>query len=82
MLDTMPSITRVQKRQQALPGPLRLTIEGSLGAWPGDNSNQCTQGYGCPVSPVISFKKHAKYYMIATDRYSFNPILIPVYPIL
>lgn len=49
MMDTMPSITRVQKRQVALPGPMRLNVEGSAGAWPGDNSNQCAQGYNCPV---------------------------------
>src|ERR1700761_3956228 len=49
MMDTMPSITRVQKRQQALPGPLRFTVEGGIGAWPGDNPNQCSQGYNCPV---------------------------------
>ena len=49
MLDTMPSITRVQKRQVALAGAMRLSVEGSKGAWPGDNSNQCAQGYNCPV---------------------------------
>jgi hypothetical protein len=31
-----------------LSGYLRIGIEGSLGAWPGDNSNQCAQGYNCP----------------------------------
>ena len=49
MLNSMPSITRVQKRQTALPGPMRITVEDSKGAWPGDNSNQCAQGYNCPV---------------------------------
>ncbi|KAG8752462.1 hypothetical protein FRC14_007006 [Serendipita sp. 396] len=58
MLDSMPAVTRVQKRQVALPGPMRLTIEDSKGAWPGDNSNQCAQGYNCPpptVMPITPF---------------------------
>lgn len=50
MADTMPSVTRMQKRQQALPGPMRLTIEGSPGVWPGDNPNQCAVIYSCFVS--------------------------------
>jgi hypothetical protein len=54
MLDTSPPVSRAQKRQVALAGPMRLTTEGSKGAWPGDNSNQCAQGYNCPVSNVIS----------------------------
>lgn len=52
MLNSMPSITRVQKRQTALPGPMRITVEDSKGAWPGDNSNQCSQGYNCPPPNV------------------------------
>ncbi|KAG8693157.1 hypothetical protein FRC08_009293 [Ceratobasidium sp. 394] len=44
----MPAVNRVAAKKQALAGPMRITIEGSLGAWPGDNSNQCAQGYNCP----------------------------------
>ncbi|KAF7321993.1 GH115-C domain-containing protein [Mycena kentingensis (nom. inval.)] len=47
MANSMPPITRVQKRKQALPGPMRISPEGTLGAWPGDNMNQCTNGYNC-----------------------------------
>ena len=31
----MPPVTRVQAKKQALAGPLRVGIEGSLGAWYG-----------------------------------------------
>ncbi|CAE6427189.1 unnamed protein product [Rhizoctonia solani] len=48
MTNTMPAVNRVAAKKQALAGPMRVTIEGSLGAWPGDNSNQCEQGYNCP----------------------------------
>ncbi|QRV92865.1 glycoside hydrolase family 115 protein [Ceratobasidium sp. AG-Ba] len=48
MTNTMPAVNRVASKKQALAGPMRITIEGSLGAWPGDNSNQCAQGYNCP----------------------------------
>ncbi|KAI0651150.1 hypothetical protein C8Q79DRAFT_1004466 [Trametes meyenii] len=48
MTNTMPMITKVQPSKQALAGAMRIAIEGSLGAWPGDNVNNCAQGYGCP----------------------------------
>ncbi|KAG8788167.1 hypothetical protein FRC12_014862 [Ceratobasidium sp. 428] len=48
MTNTMPAVNRVASKKQALAGPMRISIEGSLGAWPGDNSNQCAQGYNCP----------------------------------
>ncbi|KAG8707770.1 hypothetical protein FRC08_000303 [Ceratobasidium sp. 394] len=48
----MPAVNRVASKKQALAGPMRITIEGSLGAWPGDNSNQCAQGYNCPPPSV------------------------------
>ncbi|KAH7316383.1 hypothetical protein B0J17DRAFT_697231 [Rhizoctonia solani] len=46
MTNTMPAVNRVAAKKQALAGPMRITIEGD--AWPGDNSNQCEQGYNCP----------------------------------
>jgi hypothetical protein len=54
MMNSMPPITRVQAKKQALAGPMRLTIEGNSGAWPGDNPNQCAQGYNCPP-PTLAF---------------------------
>ncbi|CAE6342716.1 unnamed protein product [Rhizoctonia solani] len=48
MTNTMPAVNRVAAKKQALAGPMRITVEGSNGAWPGDNSNQCSQGYNCP----------------------------------
>ncbi|CAK5271250.1 unnamed protein product [Mycena citricolor] len=53
MTNSMPLISRVQKNKQATPGPMRLSPEGTLAAWPGDNQFQCAQGYNCPP-PTIS----------------------------
>ncbi|TFK36601.1 hypothetical protein BDQ12DRAFT_667737 [Crucibulum laeve] len=53
MTNTMPSITRVQKNKINIAGVMRIVPEGTLGAWPGDNPNQCAQGYSCPP-PSIS----------------------------
>ncbi|KAF8064309.1 hypothetical protein FPV67DRAFT_1672029 [Lyophyllum atratum] len=53
MTNTMPAVNRVQSRKQALAGVMRIVPEGTLGAWPGDNPNQCAQGYGCPA-PSLS----------------------------
>lgn len=30
---SMPLITRVPAKKQALPGPMRIALEGSMGAW-------------------------------------------------
>jgi hypothetical protein len=54
MTNTMPMVTKVQSRKQALAGPMRFAIEGLSGAWPGDNPNQCAQGYNCPA-PTLMF---------------------------
>jgi hypothetical protein len=54
MTNTMPMVTKVQSRKQALAGPMRFAIEGNPGAWPGDNPNQCAQGYNCPP-PTLAF---------------------------
>ncbi|KAI0772419.1 hypothetical protein BD413DRAFT_545266 [Trametes elegans] len=48
MANTMPFVTKVQAKKQALAGAMRIIPEGSSGAWPGDNKNNCAQGYGCP----------------------------------
>ncbi|KAF8889120.1 hypothetical protein BD779DRAFT_1662212 [Infundibulicybe gibba] len=60
MADTMPMITRVQAKKQALAGVMRIAPEGTLGAWPGDNPNQCAQGYSCPP-PSISLDNFAPF---------------------
>jgi hypothetical protein len=49
----MPMITQVQAKKQALPGPLRITPEDTMGTWPGDNPNQCSQGYSCPPPTIV-----------------------------
>ncbi|TFK29114.1 hypothetical protein FA15DRAFT_583018 [Coprinopsis marcescibilis] len=42
-----PPLVRISPRKQALPGPMRITVENSNGAWPGDNRNNCKDGYNC-----------------------------------
>lgn len=49
----MPAVTKVQAQKQALPGPMRIVPEGTLGAWPGDNMNDCAQMYSCG-SPTLT----------------------------
>ncbi|KAI0742887.1 hypothetical protein C8Q80DRAFT_1191287 [Daedaleopsis nitida] len=53
MANTMPFVTKVQPKKQALAGAMRIIPEGSSGAWPGDNVNNCALGYGCP-NPSLS----------------------------
>ncbi|TFK71208.1 hypothetical protein BDN72DRAFT_870059 [Pluteus cervinus] len=52
LANTMPPITRVQPKKQALSGVMRIVPEGTPGAWPGDNPNQCAQGYDCPPPSI------------------------------
>ena len=33
MANTMPMVTKVNAKKQALPGAMRLSVEGSKGAW-------------------------------------------------
>ncbi|KAJ8073009.1 hypothetical protein PM082_019877 [Marasmius tenuissimus] len=47
MTNVMPQVTKVQKRKQAIAGVMRITPEGTKGAWPGDNQFQCSDGYNC-----------------------------------
>ncbi|KAH7105110.1 hypothetical protein BKA62DRAFT_767364 [Auriculariales sp. MPI-PUGE-AT-0066] len=56
LVDTMPPLWRVRTQAAALSGAMRVTIEGILGAWPGDNVNNCAQGYNCPppTLPTLS----------------------------
>lgn len=60
MHNSMPAVTKIQARKQALPGPMRIVPEGSLGAWPGDNMNDCAQQYSCgpptlTLDPFVPF---------------------------
>ncbi|KAM5532519.1 hypothetical protein V8D89_013806 [Ganoderma adspersum] len=48
MANSMPYVTAVQAKKQALAGAMRLLVEGSMGAWPGDNMFNCAAEYGCP----------------------------------
>lgn len=60
MTNTMPPITKVQAKKQALAGIFRLSPEGTFGAWPGDNPNQCSQGYSCP-NPVLTIDPYVPF---------------------
>ncbi|KAG6809899.1 hypothetical protein H0H92_014200 [Tricholoma furcatifolium] len=53
MANTMPAVSIVQPKKMALAGVMRISPENTLGSWPGDNPNQCSQGYNCPA-PVIT----------------------------
>ncbi|KAK7447067.1 hypothetical protein VKT23_014279 [Stygiomarasmius scandens] len=48
MTNALTGIARVQSKKQVLAGVMRAAVEGSMGAWPGDNMNNCGQGYDCP----------------------------------
>ncbi|OCH83989.1 hypothetical protein OBBRIDRAFT_742368 [Obba rivulosa] len=52
MANTMPFVSKVQSRKQALPGAMRIVPEGTMGSWPGDNQYDCTAGYNCP-NPTV-----------------------------
>lgn len=62
--NTMPLVTKVQARKQALSGAMRIAPEGTQAAWPGDNMYQCAQGYSCP-NPTLSIDP----YVPAGNRY-------------
>jgi hypothetical protein len=51
----MPPISRVQSKKQALPGPMRIGLDGALGAWPGDNPNNCALQYSCADPVMLPF---------------------------
>ncbi|KAF5375554.1 hypothetical protein D9615_009219 [Tricholomella constricta] len=53
MANSMPPVSRLQTKKQALAGVMRIAPEGTLGAWPGDNPSQCAQGYNCPPPSIF-----------------------------
>ncbi|KAL7415468.1 hypothetical protein BDY24DRAFT_383043 [Mrakia frigida] len=69
MVNTLPAINYVQPTESTLPGPLRVSVQGSLGVWPGDALNQCAQGYNCPppVLPLLTpYSEPSRYFDIST----------------
>ncbi|KAF8320417.1 hypothetical protein DL93DRAFT_2164034 [Clavulina sp. PMI_390] len=50
--NSMPPVNRIMAQKPGMSGPMRMTLESRLGAWPGDNQNNCAQGYNCP-DPVM-----------------------------
>ena len=68
----MPPISRVVTKKQALPGVMRIAPEGTLAAWPGDNPNQCSQGYNCPP-PTITLDSNVPLNMRYIDIGAAGP---------
>ncbi|KAJ7730249.1 hypothetical protein DFH07DRAFT_174950 [Mycena maculata] len=66
MQNSMPQISRVQKNKQALPGVMRISPEGTLAAWPGDNQFQCAQMFSCPP-PTINIDQFAPFGNVYID---------------
>ncbi|KAL6302572.1 hypothetical protein BKA93DRAFT_389853 [Sparassis latifolia] len=62
--NTMPFISWIQSQKLALTGAMRILLENSQGAWPGDNQYDCAQGYSCP-NPTVYLDS----YVPAGNRY-------------
>ncbi|EGO20146.1 glycoside hydrolase family 115 protein [Serpula lacrymans var. lacrymans S7.9] len=73
MQDTMPYVTYVQPRKQSLTGVMRIVPEQSLGAWPGDNMNDCAQGYSCP-NPTMTLDPYVPFQNRYVDVGSGGPV--------
>lgn len=55
------------------PGALleagRITIQGSSGAWPGDSTGQCAQGYNCPpptLQTITRYTEQSRYFQVGS----------------
>ncbi|OWZ51928.1 hypothetical protein C356_02122 [Cryptococcus neoformans c45] len=51
-----PSRPGIPLKERDLPGQVgyvRLTVENSLGAWPGDSGRNCERGYKCPDPTLL-----------------------------
>ncbi|KAK7447069.1 hypothetical protein VKT23_014281 [Stygiomarasmius scandens] len=48
MTNALTGLARVQSRKQVLAGVMRIAPEGTLGAWPGDDMNNCPALFNCP----------------------------------
>ncbi|PIL23731.1 hypothetical protein GSI_13481 [Ganoderma sinense ZZ0214-1] len=64
LTNSMPYVTAVQEDKPSLLGPMRLSVEGNQGVWPGDNKYDCSAGYGCP-DPTLTIDP----YNVFGDRY-------------
>lgn len=69
MRNTLPPVTEMQMDAWPIDGdggspgallsPMRVTIQGSKGANPGDNVNNCPDGYNCPPLPLPSLSRYS-----------------------
>ncbi|TFY76148.1 hypothetical protein EWM64_g7865 [Hericium alpestre] len=56
--NTMPPVSKVSTRKPNIAGVMRITPEGTMATWPGDNPYQCANGYSCPP-PAMSLDFYA-----------------------
>ncbi|KAJ9091801.1 hypothetical protein QFC21_007104 [Naganishia friedmannii] len=69
MRNTLPQVTEMQMDAWPIDGdggspgallsPMRITIQGSKGANPGDNVNNCPDGYNCPPLTLPSLSRYS-----------------------
>ncbi|KAJ9092587.1 hypothetical protein QFC19_008695 [Naganishia cerealis] len=69
MRNTLPQVTEVQMDAWPIDGdggspgallsPMRVTVQGSKGANPGDNVNNCPDGYNCPPLALPSLSRYS-----------------------
>ncbi|EJD06965.1 uncharacterized protein FOMMEDRAFT_102997 [Fomitiporia mediterranea MF3/22] len=52
MADIMPPIARMRKQKQSIPGPMRVSPEGTGQAWPGPNLLSCSMSDTCPTAVI------------------------------
>ncbi|PIL25858.1 hypothetical protein GSI_11611 [Ganoderma sinense ZZ0214-1] len=58
--NSMPYVTLVSPKKQALEGPMRIVLEGSMASWPGDSEYGCVTGYQCG-DPTLFFDAYNTY---------------------
>jgi hypothetical protein len=69
--NTLPPVSYVSPWDLTYPNgltSLRITVENSKGAWPGDNRFNCVQGYNCgdPVLPRMDPYGQSRWVMVAS----------------
>ncbi|KZW01148.1 hypothetical protein EXIGLDRAFT_693880 [Exidia glandulosa HHB12029] len=73
MQDTLPPLRFVRTRAPALAGTMRITVEGSLGGWPGDNRNNCKDGYNCGQPVLATLSPRSRYVDVSPSGSRLSP---------
>ncbi|SJX66434.1 uncharacterized protein SRS1_16757 [Sporisorium reilianum f. sp. reilianum] len=63
MRDMLPPLAYVRVEDEAWPNTalgsnLRVGVDGSMGAWPGDNQYNCADGYNCPDPSLRALSRY------------------------